>query len=135
MPFRHGKSAEITLNSVALSTFCDTADFEVDVDTADTTTFGSTWKSALAGVPGAKLSIAGKYDGTNATGPASVIMAIIAAGVAVPVVHKPGGTLAGQRTNSFNAIVTGYSESSPVGGIVAFKCSLLTTGAVTTVTQ
>ena len=135
MAFRHGKTAEITVNSVALSAFCDSADFTVDVDTADTTTFGSTWKSALAGVPGAKLELAGKYDGTAGTGPAAVIMAIIAAGIAVPVVHKPGGTLSGQRTNSFSALVTSYAESSPVGGIVSFKCGLLTTGAVTTVTQ
>jgi hypothetical protein len=135
MPFRHGKTAEITVNSVALSAFCDSADFTVDVDTGDTTTFGSAWKSALAGIPGAKLELGGKYDGTNSTGPASVIMACIAAGVAVPVVHKPGGTLAGQRTNSFSAIVTSYSESSPVGGIITFKASLLTTGTVTTSTQ
>ena len=51
------------------------------------------------------------------------------------LVHKPGGTASGQRTNSFNAIVTNYSESSPVGGIVTFKASLLATGAVTSVTQ
>ena len=135
MPFRHGKNAEITVNAVALSTFCDSADFAVDVDTGDTTTFGSTWKSALAGIPGAKLDLVGKYDGTASTGPAAVLMGCITGGVPVAVVHKPGGTLSGQRTNSFNALVTSYSESSPVGGIVTFKAGLLTTGIVTTTTQ
>lgn len=135
MAFRHGKTAEITVNSVALSAFATQADFQVDVDTGETTTFGSAWKSFLAGVPGAKLDLVGDYDGTNSTGPASVIMAAIAAGVAVPIVHKPGGTLTGQRTNSFNAIITSYSESSPVGGIITFKASMLSTGAVTSVTQ
>jgi len=135
MPFRHGKTAEITVNAVALSAFCDSADFTVDVDTADTTTFGSAWKSALAGIPGAKLELAGKYDGTASTGPAAALMACITGGVAVAVVHKPGGTLTGQRTNSFNALVTSYAESSPVGGIISFKASLLTTGTVTSSTQ
>lgn len=135
MAFKHGKTAEITVNSVALSPFCDSADFAVDIDTGDTTTFGSAWKSALAGVPGAKLDLVGKYDGVASTGPAAVIMAAIAAGVAIPIVHKPSGTASGQRTNSFNALVTNYTESSPVGGIVTFKASLLATGTVTTVTQ
>lgn len=135
MAFRHGKTAEITVNAVALSTFCTSADFAVDVDTADTTTFGSTWKSAIAGVPGAKLDLVGDYDGTASTGPAAALMACISGGVPVAVVHKPGGTAAGQRTNSFNAIVTNYTESSPVGGVITFKASLLTTGAVTSVTQ
>jgi hypothetical protein len=135
MPFRHGSKAEITVNAVAITTFGTSADFSVDVDTADTTTFGSTWKSAIAGVPGAKLDITGDYDGTASTGPAAVFMACITGGVAVAVSHKPGGTLTGQRTNTFNAIVTNYTESSPVGGVITFKASLLVTGTVTSITQ
>lgn len=135
MAFRHGKNAQITINAVDLSTFCDSLDLAIDVDTADTTTFGSTWKSAIAGLAGAKLELSGAYDPTASTGPASAIFACITGGVAVAVVHKPGGTLTGQRTNSFNAIVTAYSESSPVGGRVGFKAGLLVTGAVTPTTQ
>lgn len=135
MAFKHGKSAEITVNAVALSAFCTQADFQVDVDTGETTTFGSAWKSFLAGVPGAKLDLVGDYDGTASTGPAAVLMACIAGGVAVAVVHKPGGTQTGQRTNSFNAIVTSYAESSPVGGIITFKAGLLSSGTVTSTTQ
>jgi hypothetical protein len=135
MAFRHGKNAQITINAVDLSTFCDGLDLDIDVDTADTTTFGSTWKSAIAGLVGAKLALTGAFDPTITTGPAFVIFACITGGVAVAVVHKPGGTLTGQRTNSFNAIVTAYSESSPVGGRVGFKAGLLVTGAITPTTQ
>lgn len=135
MAFRHGKNAVVTINAVDLSTFCNALDLSIDVDTDDTTTFGSSWKSALAGTAGAKLDLSGDYDPTASTGPASAIFACISGGVPVAVVHKPGGTLSGQRTNSFNAIVTNYSESSPVGDIVSFKASLLVTGAVTPTTQ
>lgn len=135
MAFRHGKNAVITVNAVDLSTFCDNLDLNINVDTADTTTFGSTWKSAIAGVAGGKLSITGDYDGTVTTGPASAILLVIAGAVPVAVVHKPGGTAVGQRQNSFNAIVTSYDESSPVGGTVTFKADLLVTGAVTSTTQ
>lgn len=135
MAFRHGKNAQITVNAVDLSTFCDALDLNIEVDTADTTAFGSTWKSALAGTAGATLELSGMYDPTASTGPASALFACITGGVPVAVVHKPGGTLSGQRTNSFNAIVTSYAESSPVGDKVTFKSSLLVTGAVTPTTQ
>jgi hypothetical protein len=135
MAFRHGRFAEITVNAVALSAFCNSADFSIDVDTADTTTFGSTWKSAIAGIPGAKLELAGDYDGTTGTGPGAVLEACIAGGVPVAIIVKPGGTLAGQRTHTFNGLVTSYAESSPVGGAITFKSSILATGAVTSVTQ
>ena len=135
MAFRHGKNAQITVNTKDLSAFCDSLDLAIDVDTADTTTFGSTWKSSIAGLVGAKLDLSGAYDPTVTTGPADVLVSCIVGGVAVAVVHKPGGTLSGQRTNSFNAIVKTYAESSPVGGRVGFKSTLEVTGAITPTTQ
>ena len=68
MAFRHGRNAAISVNGVDLSTFCTNLDLTIDGDTADTTTFGSTWKSSIAGTVGAKLEISGDYDGTNTTG-------------------------------------------------------------------
>lgn len=135
MAFRHGRLAEITINTKDLSTFCDTLDLSIDVDTADTTAFGSSWKSSVVGVAGSKLDLSGSFDPTATTGPAAVLVGCITGAAAVAVVHKPGGTASGQRTNSFNAIVTSYSESSPVGGRVSFSASMLVTGAVTPTTQ
>jgi hypothetical protein len=133
--FRHGKTAYVSVNAVDLSTFCDSADIDFDIDTGDTTTFQSSWKSALGGIPGAKAAIGGKYDPTASTGPQAVLVAIIAGGVAVPIVYRPGGTLTGQVQRSFSALLTSYSESSPVGGIVTFKTAFLATGAVTSTIQ
>ena len=135
MAFRHGKNAEISINSVDLTSFCDNLDLSVDVDTADTSTFGNDWKTALAGMAGGKLDLTGAYDPTASTGPCDTLLDCIAGGVAVAVVHKPGGTASGQRTNSFNAIVTSYGETSPVGGKVSFKASLLVDGAITPTNQ
>ncbi len=134
MAFKHGKLTTVTVNSQALTGFGTNADFNIDVDTAETTTFGSAWKSFLAGVPGAKLDLAGDFDPTVTTGPAAVLEAAIVAAVAVPVVYQPAGAGTGNRQHSFSAIITSYGESSPVGGIVTFKASLLGTGAVTTTT-
>jgi hypothetical protein len=135
MAFRHGKYAVVTLNSVDLSTFSDSAELTIDIDTADTTMFGSTWKSSIVGLAGAKGSLSGAYDPTATTGPSSAIWAVITGGVPVTLVYKPGGTASGQRTNTASAIVTSFQESSPVGDKVEWKCDLEITGAVTPTTQ
>lgn len=135
MAFRHGSKASITVNAVDLSSFCTSLDLQINQDTGETTTFGSTWKSYIAGTMGASLSIVGDYDGTVTTGPASAILLAQATAVPVAVVHKPGGTLAGQRNNAFSALITSYGESSPVGGVITFKADLLVSGAVTSTTQ
>lgn len=135
MAFRHGSRASILVNSVDISTFCTSLDLNIDQDSAETTTFGSTWKSYIAGVSGGKLSIVGDYDGTVTTGPGSALLLAQATAVPVAVVHKPGGTLTGQRTNSFNALITSYGETSPVGGVITFKAELLASGAIASITQ
>lgn len=135
MAFRHGKTAVVTIAGTDISSFCTSLDLSMDIDTADTTTMGSSWKSAIAGVAGAKLTLSGDYDGTASTGPAAVLVTALTGAVAVAIVHKPGGTASGQRTNSFSGIVTGYSESSPVGGVITFKADILATGTVTSTTQ
>jgi hypothetical protein len=126
MAFRHGKNAALTLNTKDLSTFLDNLDISFDLDTADTTAFGSTWKSSIGGVPSGKVDISGFYDPTATTGPGAVLFPLVTAGTAVTALVYPGGTASGQTlyTITTGAIVTSYSESSPVGGVVSFKASI-----------
>lgn len=132
---RHGRYAQISVNSVDLSSFCDNLELSLSNDLAETTGFGSTWKNHIAGLLGATLTLSGSYDPTASTGPADTLVSVIIAGAPVAVVHKPGGTASGQRTNSFNALISGYSESSPVGDKVTFSADVTVTGAVTPTTQ
>jgi hypothetical protein len=124
--FKHAKSASLVLNTKDLSTFMTSMESSWDLDMADTTTFGSTWKSGLAGVPGGKLAIAGNYDPTATTGPGAVLWAAFTGGVPVTGLVYPGGTAAGQAlwTITSGCLVTAYAESSPVGGIVSWTASI-----------
>jgi hypothetical protein len=126
MAFRHGKSAALTLNTKDLSTFMTSMDLSIDLDAADTTTFGGTWKTSLAGIPGGKLEIAGNYDPTATTGPGAVLWAALTGATPVTGLIYPGGTASGQAlwTVTTGCLVTSYSESSPVGGIVTWKASI-----------
>ena len=133
MAFRHGKNAELTVNSKALTDFADSVDLKIDVDTADTSVFGLDWKTAIPGMAGANLDGSGNYDPTATTGPQAVLTALIGA-AEFPVVWYPGGNSTGQISHTFNALLTSYSESSPAGGKVTFKFSLLASGADTVAT-
>ena len=135
MAFRHGSKAEITINSVDLSAFSDNLELSVSPETADVSAFGATWRSHIAGLIGATLSLSGSWDPTATTGPASAIFACITGQAPVAVVAKPGGTASGQRTNSFNALVSGYTENSSVDDKTTWSCELTVTGAVTPTTQ
>jgi hypothetical protein len=134
MPFRHGKAAQVYVGTNEISSYLDTADKSTDVDTAETTTFGKGWKTYLAGLIGNTLSLSGGYDGTATTGPAAIFETCIANGTAWPIKFFPGGSASGQRQHSFNALVTNYSESSPVGDKVTFAAELLADGTVTSTT-
>lgn len=125
MAFRHGSKAGITINTKDLSSFTENVDFDISLDAADTTTFGSTWKSAIAGLPGATLNLTGFYDPTATTGPGAVLFAALTAGTPVTALYYPGGNVTGQilYTITSGLLVTGYSESSNVGGVVSFKAT------------
>lgn len=126
MAFRHGKNAALTLNTKDLSTFIESMDLSTDLDFSDTTTFGATWKTGVAGVPGGSLSISGFYDPTATTGPGAVLWAALIGATPVTALIYPGGTASGQAlwTVTTGALVTSYSESSSVGGAVTFQANI-----------
>lgn len=134
MAFRHGKNAQVYIGSNEISAYLDSSDKSTDVDTAETTTFGKNWKTYLAGLIGANLNLGGSYDGTATTGPAAIFETCIANGTAWAVKYFPGGSASGQRQHTFNALVTNYSESAPVGDKVTFSAALLADGTVTSTT-
>lgn len=138
MAFKHGRLAEVTVATKALSLFCDTADLDIAIDTQEVSVFTNSYKAYLAGLAGGTLTLSGSYDPTVTTGPASVLFAQIAlnqAGTVTAVIFYPAGNNAGQGTShTFNALLSNYKESSKTSAQVAFSCSLLVTG-VDTVAQ
>jgi predicted secreted protein len=129
MAFRHGRFAEITVNSVALSSFCDQADISIEIDDAEVTTFGNNWKRYIAGLAGASVELSGNWDPTTTSGPASALTSLIGDD-AFAVILEPGGAAVNQ-SRTFNAILTKYEEGTPVGDKITFSATLLVDGAVT----
>lgn len=124
MAFRHGFLAEFTFGGTALTLFCDNIDLNIDVDTADVTTFTKTWKRNIAGQAGGTVQLSGSWDPTASTGPAALITAKIGA-APFECVYYPGGNATGQRSATFDAVLTSYAENSSTSDRVTFTASLL----------
>ncbi len=128
--FRYGAKALVTVNAVDLSAYCDDAGIDVGVETAETTTFNASWKTFIEGLASAKFSLKGNFDPTVSSGPAAVLTGLIGGG-AKTIVFNPAGTAVGELKRTVSAILTAYTESSPVGGKVTFTAAFQGTGAVT----
>lgn len=116
MAFVHGRNTSVWWNSLDLTGYLDNADLSVDVDTADATTFGKGWKEFLPGQASATVGFTGKYDTTAAESLEPQLGSD--SGV---LTYCPGGSATvGDRARLVSATATTYSESSPVGDIVAF---------------
>jgi hypothetical protein len=127
MAFAHGRKAAISINSVLLTAYANSAALNVDIDTAETSTFGNTWKTNVVGMAGAKVDVEGFYDPTVSVGPQSVIEPLIGADP-FACIYYPAGNTTGQSKHAFNAILTSYNETSTTGDAVKWTASLILTG-------
>lgn len=125
MPFAHGKNTTVLLDAANLSPFLNSADVSFDVESADTTAFQSSWKTAIAGVLAAKADLGGMYDPTELTMRNLVGSDASLTGGLLTIAPAP---TIGERAHLLAILASSYAESSPVGGIVGLKWSVLASG-------
>lgn len=128
MSFIHGRKSAASVNGTLLTAYSDTAAFNVDVDTADTSCFGNTWKTEVVGMAGAKFDLSGDYDPTATVGPQAVLQACIGIDP-FACIYYPGGNTTGQVKHAFSAILTSYSESTSASDKVTWSASFILSGA------
>lgn len=134
MAFKHGKDAALSVNGTLITGFTNNVSLSRDRDTSETTVFGLNDKTFIPGLMGGALSFSGFYDPTAVTGSAVVVETAFTAGTTVACIYYPGGNSTGQRSHTFAAIITNYTETSAVTDRVDFSSSALVSGAVTTAT-
>jgi hypothetical protein len=135
--FVHGKFASIKIGDSTqtlydLSPITTSADAPRSLATAETSHFGSSGKEFIVGLSDGTLSVAGNFDATI-DAKISAAMDAMAAGTIpyIPVEYGPAGTTTGNPKYTFNAIITNYTCSSPVGGVVTIKLDAQRTGVTT----
>lgn len=136
MAFTHGKGAALKLDNAAgtlqiLTSFIDSITTNFSVDMAETTTMGAEAKTYLSGQSDNTFSIAGKWDGTAATGPHVILTGLIGLETTSSFEIGPQGTTAANQKLLGECFLTAYTVGMPVGDVVNFTADFQVTGAVT----
>ena len=125
----HGKNGFMSVNTVDVSTFLDSAGLDKSLDTAEVSTFGDDDKEYIAGLKDATFSTEGKWDATIDGTMAAIETEISANGV-VAFEYGPAGDTSGNVKYSGNAIMTAYNISQNINGEITFSASYQVTGGV-----
>jgi predicted secreted protein len=125
MAFKSGKDSSFSVDSTDISSYVDSVSLSRDVNTLETTSFGSDQATYVVGIEGLSISGSGSWDAT-----ADGTMAGLFDGSQVAFEYAPDNT-SGQPKYSGNAFVTNYTVDSSATDKVSFSFSLIVTGAVT----
>jgi len=132
MAFVHGKSADFRLDDSGgtlrdISAFLEDVSFPRSIETAETTTFGSSAKSYITGLTDATISISGKFDAT-ADG---YLAGVVGQAATLSFQYGPAGTTSGNIKYTGECIMTSYEVSATVGDVVTASAELQVTGSIT----
>ena len=132
MAFVHGKSAAFKLDNAAgslvdYSAYLEEVSMPRSIETAETTTFGSSAKSYITGLSDETISISGKFDSAaDAT-----LAAVLGQAATLSFEYGPAGSTAGLIKYSGECIMTSYEIGASVGDAVTASVELQVTGVIT----
>lgn len=135
MAFVHGKSAVFKLDDSGgtlrdLSSYLEDVSFPRSIETAETTTFGSSAKSYITGLTDATISLSGKFDAT-ADG---YLAGVVGQSATLSFEYGPAGSTGGNVKYTGECILTSYEVGATVGDAVTATVELQVTGAITRTT-
>jgi hypothetical protein len=130
--FRHGKSAVFKVDNSGgtltdISNTLTDVGFPQTVDTAETSTFGSSAKSYVVGLTDSSLSISGNFDATVD----AHLAGILGQSASVSFEYGPEGSTAGYVKYTGEALMTSYEKSGAIGDVVSYSAEFQVTGAIT----
>jgi len=116
MAFIHGKDTTIYLGTTDLSSYANAFDVARTSDVAETTTFGKSSKTYVAGMKDGTISMSGFFDAT-ADG---TLQTLIGSSSNSNLFGFTGSIALSSLVSYAKGDVTNYGISSPVGDVVAF---------------
>ena len=129
MSFVHGSGARVYVNGFDLSSMLNSVSSSFSADTHETTCFGATAKSYIAGLEDATLSAEGLFSGAvGATDP--VLFAALRGRVPVFWNWLPAGDIDGVFGFGMSAINNSYEIESPVDDVVSVSAEAQSTTGI-----
>jgi len=130
--FVHGKNAQFTLGGTNLSDTLNEISLPREIETAETTTFGTQDKTYITGLSDSTVSLSGMFDAT-VDGAINTLITNLKSGsiASASFAYGPAGSASTKPRFSGSALITSYEVSSPVGDVVTYSLELQVTGPVT----
>ncbi|MFI7677871.1 hypothetical protein [Actinophytocola sp. NPDC049390] len=122
----HGKGVTWSLDGVELAAYGDATDPERTADSHETTTYGLNSKRYSGGLKDGTCTVGGVYESGTVDTPRIVIEDQL--GETVVFVYRPEGTGTGKPMKTVSVVITGYTESAPVGDMIRWSAELQYTG-------
>ena len=120
-----GKDSFFSVDGTDITSYVNQLSLSRDVNTLETTSFGSDQATYVVGVEGLSISGSATFDAT-----ADGVFAGLFDGSSVAFDYRPDNT-SSQPKYTGNAFVTNYSIDSSATDLVSISFSLIVTGAVT----
>lgn len=118
MAFVHGKTVALLVDDADLSSVHNDLSFPITVETAETTTFGKTDKTYIAGLGDGTISASGLFDAVASD---AILVAKLKSASARLVTACLGPLVLGTRCRIGAVVKTSYEVSASVGDAVAFS--------------
>lgn len=130
--FRHGKNASFKVDNSGgtltdISNTLNSVGFPREIETLETTSFGSSARSYVVGFSDATISIEGSFDATVD----AHLAGILGQDASVSFEYGPEGTGTGAVKYTGEALMTSYETSAGVSDIVTYSAEFQVTGAIT----
>jgi len=125
MAFKHGSKAAVWYGGAALTPYLTSAALAVSVEVADTTPFGSTWRTAIPGLASGTYDFEGKYDPAETD-----LQGDIDNQAQTVLTVCPGGSAVGDLARLVPSITTQYGQSSVIDDAVGFSWGVTGAAAI-----
>jgi hypothetical protein len=130
--FTHGKATVFKVDNSGgsltdISNVLTDVSFPQTVETAETSSFGSSAKTYVVGLSDATISASGNFDATVD----AHLSGILGQAATVSFEYGPEGLATGDSKYTGECILTSYEKSGAVGDVVTFSAEFQVTGAVT----
>ena len=130
MANRHGRDTKVLLGKYDISAYLNEATPSMSIDTAETSTFGSSAKTYITGMNDGTVSLNGLFDGDAAA--ISAVFEDIINNDLTPVITiaYDGGLTAGRDCTLATGKQTSYEIGAPVADVVSLSGELQVTGGL-----
>jgi hypothetical protein len=116
--FRHGKSVKVFVNEFDFSSYFNDVSASTTVETAETSTFGSSAKEYIPGLMDGTVSLSGLFEGTADTGTDDFFSTVLGGATKQKVIVATEGHGLGGRAVMLESDATSYEVSGAIADVV-----------------